>query len=224
MGKWFPPWTVSQDTWHEALKATVSGVSTDALLFSQCRTPLIYRYRVLGRGRAHTSLRGSYMSQLRAFTVQADSDGRLAHKRNSEKLSSLQEGPDPQRGVRRRELEDVLPRCKSRRALSPLQRRTKTVSNTTTSSVTVSSPAPHLCLCGGRPLRLRLIFVCRILLTRISFRPDFSLCGSRRRSIRLLRSLRLPSLCVSILILSRSGILRWVPTVLLAQIRSLGGE
>ena len=35
----------------------------------------------------------------------------------------------------------------SRRALSP---RTETVSNPTSSAVTVSSPAPRLCLCGGR--------------------------------------------------------------------------
>ena len=49
-GKWFPPWTVSRDSWHEALKATVSGVSTDALLFSRCGTPLIHRYHVFGQG------------------------------------------------------------------------------------------------------------------------------------------------------------------------------
>ena len=103
---------------------------------------------------------GSYLSRLQAFTVHAGADGRLACKRDSERLSSLREGPDPQRGVRRREPEDASPRCKSRRALFP---HTKTVSNPTSSSVTVSSPAPQLCLCGGGgggPLRLRLIFVC----------------------------------------------------------------
>ena len=60
--KWFPPSTVSRDTWHETLKVTVSGVSTDVLLFSQCGMPLIHHYRVLGRGGVHASLRGNYMS------------------------------------------------------------------------------------------------------------------------------------------------------------------
>ena len=68
----------------------------------------------------------------------------------------MREGP-PQRGVRRRELEDVSPCCKSRRALSP---RTKTVYNPTSSAATVSSLAPRLCLCWGRappfPIDLRL--------------------------------------------------------------------
>ena len=49
LGRWFPPWTVSRETWREALKSTVSGVSTDALLFSQNCTPLAHRYRVFGR-------------------------------------------------------------------------------------------------------------------------------------------------------------------------------
>ena len=49
------------------------------------------------------------MSHLRVFTVQADVDGRLARKRDSERLSSLREGPDPQRGVRQLEPEDVSP-------------------------------------------------------------------------------------------------------------------
>ena len=34
LGHWFPSWTVSRDKWHEALKSSVSGVSTDALFFS----------------------------------------------------------------------------------------------------------------------------------------------------------------------------------------------
>ena len=59
------------------------------------------------------------MSRLRAFTVQVDADGPLTHKQDSERPSSLREGPDPQRGVHHREPEDVSPRCMSRRALSP---------------------------------------------------------------------------------------------------------
>ena len=68
LGKWFPPWT-------------------DALLFSQCGTPLIHHYRVFGWGGAYASLHMSFMSRLRAFTVQADADGHLARKWDSERLS-----------------------------------------------------------------------------------------------------------------------------------------
>ena len=38
MGRWLPSWTVTRDKWRVALKATVSGVSTDALLFSRFGT------------------------------------------------------------------------------------------------------------------------------------------------------------------------------------------
>ena len=89
---------------------------------------------------------------------------------------------------------DVSPRCKSHRALSP---RTKTFSTTTTSSAAVLT---LICAClGGIPLCRRSIFFCQCLPIRISLRqPDFSLCGSQRRSIRLLPSLRPPSLRASI--------------------------
>ena len=88
------------------------------------------------------------MSRLQAFMVQVDADGRLARKRDSERSSSLLQDSDLLRDLCRRTSQDVSPRCKSRRALSP---RTKTISTTTTSSAAVSTPVPHLCLCGGRP-------------------------------------------------------------------------
>ena len=65
------------------------------------------------------------------------------------------------------------------------------------SSMAVSTSIPRLCLCGGIPLCRRLIF-CQSLPTRISLRPDFSLCGPQRRSIRLIPSIRPPSLRASI--------------------------
>ena len=159
-----------------ALKATVSGVSTDALLFSWCGMPLVHRYCVFSGGGAHVSLRGSSMSRLRAFTVKADADGRLACKRDSKRSSSRWENSALQRDLCHRQSGDISPHCKSRRALSP---RTKTFSTTTTSSTAVTTSIPRLCLCGGR----RSIFSCQSLPTRVSFHPDFSLCGSRRRSI-----------------------------------------
>ena len=56
-------------------------VLMDVLLFSQCGTPLVHRYCVFGGGGAHVFLRGNFMSRMRAFTVEADADGRLAWKR-----------------------------------------------------------------------------------------------------------------------------------------------
>ena len=56
VGGWFPPWTVSRDKWCEALKSSVSGVSTDALLFSQSGVPLVHRYSVFDRAGTHVSL------------------------------------------------------------------------------------------------------------------------------------------------------------------------
>ena len=76
-------------------------------------------------------------------------NGRLARKRDSERSSSLREDSDLQRDLCRRTSQEVSPRCKSCRALSP---RTNTISTTTTSSAAVSTPVPRLCLCGGVPL------------------------------------------------------------------------
>ena len=86
--------------WQEAIKSTVSGVLTDALLFSQSGTPLVHRYCVFGRAGAHASLRGSCMAKLRTFTVQVEAEGRWAHKRDSEQSSLLRKGSDLQRCVR----------------------------------------------------------------------------------------------------------------------------
>ena len=35
LGKWFPPWAVSWETWRDALNPHISGVSTDVLLISE---------------------------------------------------------------------------------------------------------------------------------------------------------------------------------------------
>ena len=78
LGKWFPPWTVSREIWREALKPNVSGVSMDILLFSGRGASLGHHYRMFGGGSVHISLRGSYMTKLRAFTMQAEAAGRWA--------------------------------------------------------------------------------------------------------------------------------------------------
>ena len=64
LGKWFPPWTVSRETWREALKPNVSGISTDIILFSEH-----------GGGRAYLPTRELH-DQAPAITVQAEAAGR----------------------------------------------------------------------------------------------------------------------------------------------------
>ena len=63
------------------------------------------------------------MTKLQPFTVQAETEGRGAHKRDSERSCSLWNVSDLQRSVRQRELEDASPHCKSCQALSLVQGR-----------------------------------------------------------------------------------------------------
>ena len=72
----------TRDKWREVLQSSVSGVLTDALLFSQSGVPLVHRYRVFSRPGMHISLRGNYMIKLRAFTEQADTERRVSHHRD----------------------------------------------------------------------------------------------------------------------------------------------
>ena len=48
IAKFFPPWTVTRDVWHAALRPDVSGVAVDALLFHEAGRCLLHRYRVYG--------------------------------------------------------------------------------------------------------------------------------------------------------------------------------
>ena len=102
LGKWFPLWMVSRETWRDALNPHVSGVSTDVLLFSENGASLIHHYRVFGRGGAPASLRGKYMPKLRAFTVQAEAEARWARNRDPARSSSLPIGTTHPRGIRQR--------------------------------------------------------------------------------------------------------------------------
>ena len=65
-------------------------------------------------GRVHAFLHGSYMTKLRAFTVQAKAEGRRAYKRDRSVGSSLRNVSDLQRGVCQRDQEDASPHCMSR--------------------------------------------------------------------------------------------------------------
>ena len=43
LARWFPPWTVSREQWSTILRSSISGIATDALLFSQIGVPLVHR-------------------------------------------------------------------------------------------------------------------------------------------------------------------------------------
>ena len=68
LGRCFPPWTVTRAAWHKALKPEVSGVLTDAVLFSENESQLVHHYRVFDQSMAHASLRGKFMPKLSLFT------------------------------------------------------------------------------------------------------------------------------------------------------------
>ena len=77
LGKWFPPWTVSRETWCDALNSHVSGVSTDVLLFSKNSAPLIHHYRVFGQSGAHASLRGRFIIETPGFYSSGGGRGQM---------------------------------------------------------------------------------------------------------------------------------------------------
>ena len=72
LARWFPPWTVSRENWNIALWSSVSGVSTDALLFSCVGAQLMDRYRVFARSSTHAAFRSTYMARLRTFLNVSD--------------------------------------------------------------------------------------------------------------------------------------------------------
>ena len=96
----------------------------------------------------HPSLIGSYITKLRAFTVQAEAEGRLARNRDPAWLSSLQKGPAHPREVRQQDPDDGSPHCKARRAMSP---RTSDVPAVHVSPAAASLMVPRSLLYDGRP-------------------------------------------------------------------------
>ena len=119
LGKWFPPWTVSRESWREVLKPNISGISMDIILFSERGASLVHHYHVFGGGSAHISLRGSYMTKLRAFTVKAEAAGRWAHHGESARPAAVRPVSVYPRDIHQRDSDFDLPRRKSRQAVSP---------------------------------------------------------------------------------------------------------
>ena len=124
LGKWFPPWTVTRVEWHTALEPKVSGISTDAALFSEHGAQLVHHYRVSGDCVAQAFMRGSYMVDLLYFTNRACADAHWAAKRNRNSGTRSHSSPDqpvplPQ-NVKQRTSEDEPPVRKAPRAESPV--------------------------------------------------------------------------------------------------------
>ena len=64
VAKFFPPWTVTCDVWHAALRPGVSGVAVDALLFHEAGRRLVHRYRVYKDPFPHPALRDGVIPRL----------------------------------------------------------------------------------------------------------------------------------------------------------------
>ena len=62
-----PPWMVTRQVYTESLTSRHSGISNDALLFSDIGLSLVHHCRVHKRGLPHVAFRRNYMSQLRAL-------------------------------------------------------------------------------------------------------------------------------------------------------------
>ena len=149
-GAGFSLWTVTRAAWHTVLKSKVSGVLTDAALFSANGSQLVHHYRVCGQCVAHVSLHGTFMIDLRYFTFRASADAKWSAKQDRTPYS-----PEPlSRSIRQRGSDDESPACKAPQAGSPLMpnRSAHAATTTITSADKYSAPAVpefRLVLYGG---------------------------------------------------------------------------
>ena len=67
LARWFPPWTVTREQWHNMSRPTVSGIAIDTFLFSRIGMPLFHRYRVFDRFGSHPAFRKPYMTNIFLF-------------------------------------------------------------------------------------------------------------------------------------------------------------
>ena len=118
------------------------------LLFSESGAPLKHHYCVFGHGGAHPSLRGSYITKMRIFTVQAEAEGHWTRNRDPARSPLLQKVSTHSRVFRQRDPDDGPPRCKAHRARSP---RTSDAPAVHVSSAAAYSPMPRSLLYDGRP-------------------------------------------------------------------------
>ena len=79
MAQFFPPWTVTKDVWHDALRPDKSGVAVDALLFHEAGSLLVHRYRVYKNPFPHPALRDGVIPRLLSCVCRAMAITRLTH-------------------------------------------------------------------------------------------------------------------------------------------------
>ena len=79
VAQFFPPWTVTRDVWHAALRLDVSGVALDALLFHEAGSRLVHRYRVYQDPFPHPALRDGVIPQLLSYVGRPMAIARLTH-------------------------------------------------------------------------------------------------------------------------------------------------
>ena len=79
IAKSFPPWTVTRDVWHAALRRDVSGVAVDPLLFHEARRRLVHRYRAYKDPFPHPALRDGVIPRLLSCVCRAMAIARLTH-------------------------------------------------------------------------------------------------------------------------------------------------
>ena len=120
LARWFPPWTVTREQWHNMSRPTVSGIAIDTFLFSRIGMSLFHRYRVFDRFGSHPAFRRPYMTNIFVFLKESDSEAiRRSHRRRARELAAgmsqpasqpssvtrsvmsrtIQSGPAPQRTV-----------------------------------------------------------------------------------------------------------------------------
>ena len=92
----FPPWTVTRDVWHAALRPDVSGVAVDALLFHEAGRRLVYRYRVYKDLFPHPVLRDGVIPRLLSCVSRAMAIAQLTHLN----ISISSSGAPPVRSLR----------------------------------------------------------------------------------------------------------------------------
>ena len=116
LARWFPPWTVTREQWHNMSRPSVSGIAIDTFLFSRIGISLLHRYRVFDRYGSHPAFRKPYMKNIFLFLKESDSEAiRRSHRRRARELAAgmsqpasvtrkvmsttVRSGPAPQRTV-----------------------------------------------------------------------------------------------------------------------------
>ena len=95
LARWFPPWTVTREQWHNMSRPSVSGIAIDTFLFSRIGIPLLHRYRVFDRFGSHPAFRTPYMKNIFLFLKESDSEAiRRSHRRRARELAAGMSQPD----------------------------------------------------------------------------------------------------------------------------------